>query len=144
MLLARIDGWFHVVGYPFIHHHLSIFRDLDLKSVQRSRRRAFKVSSVLEKSTAMAWALELVLRRKPARRTTKVGTLCKERIKTFFLPHDPYPKLLFELFIDLSQDKLTGIACFKLCRRLKENSRESRPNKTQEPDEAEESKSTPS
>jgi hypothetical protein len=91
----------------------------------------------------MAWAFKLILRWQPARGTSQMGAFREYGIETGLFPHNPDPKFLFEFFIDLTQDKILGITCFKSLGWFKEYSGESGPNKTQESHKAEKSKATP-
>jgi hypothetical protein len=85
----------------------------------------------------VARAFEFIFRGEPARRATQMRALGEDRVNAGFLAHDPDSLILFIFFADFSHSIVSGEACFKSRRGLKQYPRKCRTEKAEQPQAAE-------
>src|SRR5437660_4014575 len=117
MLLVGIDAGRHLVDGRLVDHELAVVADSNLESIHRPRRRAFEVESRDVVARAVTRTLELLFGLEPARSTSEMRALGKDRIEAGFGPHDPGAEVLLELLTHFADDVVVGKPRLELGRR---------------------------
>ncbi len=143
MLLVRLWPGFHSQDLAFIHYQLPVVANGELQPIQRPRRRPFEIESRLIEAAAVAWALEFIFRRKPARSASEMRALGKNRVDAFFLAHDPDALLLFVFLAHLSHRVIGRPAGLEGRRRLEENSRKRGAKEAEQAEKPEDAETAP-
>src|SRR3989338_3025306 len=86
----------------FIHNNFPIVVERYLETLQRSRRRPFKVNASFIKSTAVAGAFEFIVALQPVRRAPQMGAYRRKRVDLFRVAHDPYAVGILKTLRDLA------------------------------------------
>src|SRR5947207_1545132 len=97
MLIVGLAAGLHAENLAFIDHELPVIADVHFETVERARGRTFEVESGFIEATAVARALELVLRREPSRRAAEMRAFGEDRVDALLLAHDPDALVLLEL-----------------------------------------------
>src|SRR5919108_2103540 len=93
-----------------VDEELPVVAERDLHALERARSGSFEVDAVLRVPRAVARALELVLRREPARRAPQVRADAEERIDRRAGADDPDALALHPLLRDVADRVLGGQA----------------------------------
>jgi hypothetical protein len=102
MLLIRFAAGSHLEDFAFIDHQLTIVAESNLKTVQRPRRRAFKIQSGFEKSAAVSRAFEFGFGGEPAWGAAEMSAFGEDRINSGIFPNDPDALILLVFFADFA------------------------------------------
>ena len=108
MLLIRFPARTHLEYFAFVDDKLTIIAKSDLKTVQRSRRRTFKIQSGFEKSAAVARALEFGFCGKPPRRAAEMSAFGEDRVDSSLFADDPDALILLVFFADFADGIVRG------------------------------------
>ena len=92
----------HFEYFAFVDDKLTIVTDGNLKTVQRPRRRTFKIQAGFKKSAAVTGAFEFRFSGKPARRAAEMSAFREHRVNSGLFPHDPDALILLVFFTDFA------------------------------------------
>src|SRR5262249_32265720 len=80
-----------------VDDELPVFGLRAAPAFERPRGRPFEVDAALVEAAAVAWTLELVLRRQPAGGAAEVGALREDGVDALRFANDPHALVLLEL-----------------------------------------------
>jgi hypothetical protein len=130
MLLIRFPAGTHLEYFAFVDYELTIVAKSDLKTVQRPRRRTFKIQSGFKKSAAVARALEFGFCGKPPRRAAEMSAFGEDRVNSSVFSNNPYALILLVFFADFADGIVRRRACFESRRWLEQHTRKRGTKKT--------------
>src|SRR5687767_4657760 len=102
MLLIRFCPRPHLENLAFVDHKLTIVTDGNLKTVQRPRRRTFKIQTGFKEPAAVTRTFEFSFGGKPARRAAEMSAFGEDRVDSGVFPDDPDALVLLVFFADFA------------------------------------------